>query len=100
MARSREADAEAKRRKRNDSIGWAIESDVTRAVEDLGGSLTGITFKWDTYQVMAIIKADFEGKDMVAFCASGDWPSVILKLVAEGKGNKLRWRPDKYRGPN
>lgn len=75
-----------------DAHDWALEG----AIRVLGAELLGINVKFRGSDWLATVKADFDGTTMIAFSGAETWAGCILKLTREAKGNRLKWRVDKW----
>ena len=75
----------------------AVFGGLDAAVARAGGELTGFNVKIDSYETLLVIKADFPGGPMVAFCGAGGLAEALAKATKEANGDRLRWRVDKFR---
>lgn len=95
---SRQLDVKAEERetaKRNELV-KALEYGLAGAVEFQGGTLRGLAIRYDDFSCLLTIKADFDGKWMVAHMSSDTMPNSILATFAAARRNKLSWSRDKY----
>jgi len=88
------------RQARKDSAALSVlNGGLVAAVSRAGGELTGFTAKIDPVETLLVIKAEFPGGPMVAFCGSADLKSALVKAAREAARDNLRWKQDRYAGP-
>lgn len=98
MSRQLEQQAEERFARRKSGIIKAVEFGVERTIQDCGMQLTGVAFKMNGGDCLAIVKASSADGPLVCFVGAEDWGSVLMKLVREGQRGRLRWKPDEYVG--
>ena len=96
MSRQLEQDAEDRQARRWANTGKAIARDLHKAVERNGGFLTGFTMKFDEFDALLVLKAEFPGGPQVAFVGGGSPEGCVLKAVSEAKRDGLKWKPDRW----
>jgi hypothetical protein len=70
-----------------------LEDGVTHA----GGVLVGLSIKFNGFDCLLTLKAEFPAGMMVGFVGGDDLPHVIRKAAAEAVRDKVKWRQDKWR---
>ena len=65
-------------------------------VEQAGGVFLGLSVRPNIGHCLIVIRADFEGKRMVAFVSHTTAAQSITKASRELRNGGLRWRPDKF----
>lgn len=68
-----------------------------RLIEAVGGEFTGLSAKPGGGGVLLVVKANFEGKDMVCFFSALDIASAMVLGASAIDGNKAKWKPDVFR---
>lgn len=96
MTRQLEVVQEERELKRQSALVRALEFELPGILEMQGITLLGFAVKWDAYDCLLTLKADFGGKRQVAFCGGSSVVDSILKAVSAAKGERLRWKVDKY----
>ena len=96
MTRQLEVVYEERRARRNKEIIAAVEFDLKAAVEHAGAEYLGFAFRDNAGGGLMTIKGVIAGRRQVAFVGSEDLGSTLIKAVREARGDKLRWREDKY----
>ena len=66
-------------------------------IERAGGQFKGISIRPHIGYSLIIIRANFEGRHMVAFCSADTAAQSITKAHKELHNGGLQWRTDKYR---
>ena len=98
MSRQLEEMSERRSVRRHLAIVKAVEFELERSVGAAGGDLQGFAFKNRGSDCLLILKVILAGKAQVAFVGGEDLGSCLIKAVREAKGDKLKWREDKYVG--
>ena len=89
---------EGKRRQaRRKAIVVAVEYGILAGVEALGGELRGVSIRTTPQNYLMTLRVEFDSGLMIAFVGSDDLGSLLIKVVRELEGNKLRFREDAYR---
>ena len=96
MSRQLEQKSEDRGRAKMVRLKAACDGALTGAVEHSGGILLGMSVKFDPYEVLVTLRAEFPGGRMVAFVGGDSLSSCLLKVVREGRRDGLKWRPDRY----
>jgi hypothetical protein len=100
MTRHTEASVEEKAQRKATRVANAVDGGLERAVQRAGGDLLGLSVKLNPVECLLVIKAEFPAGRMVAFCASSDLASALIKAVHEAANDRLRWREDRYAAPS
>ena len=96
MTRQLEQESEERNRGRMVRLQAACDGALTGAVEHSGGILLGMSVKFEPYDVLVTLRAEFPGGRMVAFVGGDSLSSCLLKVVREGRRDGLKWRQDRY----
>lgn len=70
-----------------------------KLIEAVGGELTGLSAKPSGGGVLLVIKASFEGKQMVCFTSALDLASAMVMAAASIDANTAKWRADTFAKP-
>jgi hypothetical protein len=70
-----------------------LEDGVSRA----GGVLVGLSVKFNGFDCLLTLKAEFPAGMMVGFVGGEDLAHVIRKAAAEAVRDTVKWREDKWR---
>jgi hypothetical protein len=97
MTRTNDLDLELKQQKVWNNIAKASIGGLEKAVDRMGGEMTGVNFKVGDYDYLAIIKAEFPAGPQVCFVGGSSIGDVLQKAASSGWQDKLSWRPDRYR---
>jgi hypothetical protein len=76
-----------------------LEYGLVGSLETQGIELLGFAFKYDAFNCLMTIKAVVGGVHSVCFVGSDTLINCILKSYAEARGDRLKWRADKYAKP-
>ena len=96
MSRQLEQVSEDRDRARMVRVMAACDGALMAAVEHSGGVLLGMSVKFEPYEALITLRAEFPGGRMVAFVGGDSLASCLLKVVREGRRDGLKWRPDRY----
>lgn len=96
MTRQLEQEYEVRQARRSKLIVEAVEYALEGAINHSGAEFYGFAAKFTPGECLLVIKGDLAGRRQVAFVGSEDFGSAMLKAVRLGKGDKLKWRDDKY----
>ena len=88
---------EAAREKYLAQVGLYLEEGLPQAVARQGGIFTGMTVKWDEFETLVIMRADFPGNPMVAFVSGADMAYCVRQAYQKARQDLLKWKVDKYR---
>jgi len=69
-----------------------------RQIQAVGGVFTGLSVKSNGGGVLLVVKANFEGRNMVCFTSALAITSAMIMADTAILGNTARWRPDSYAG--
>lgn len=97
MSRQLEQVQEDRETKRREALVRALEYELPGVLEIQGIQLRGFAVKWDAYDCLMTIKAEFAGERQVAFVGGGSVIDCILKAVQAAKYDRLRWKADIYK---
>jgi hypothetical protein len=89
----READKSDKRRL---ALLIAVEYGLVEALQSAGAVLVGFSVGFRGGDVLMTLRADFEGRRMIAFVGADGLGNLFIKAAKEASYNKLKWREDKY----
>lgn len=96
MSRQLEHAAEVKEANRNQAVVRALDYGFVGALEAQGIELLGFAFRYNAYDSLMTIKAVVGGQQQVCFVGSESLAGCILKAQSDARGDRLKWRPDKY----
>lgn len=96
MSRQLDQKQEDRARARMVRLSAACDGALMGAVEHSGGILLGMSVKFETYDTLLTLRAEFPGGRMVAFVGGDSLGSALLKVVREGRRDGLKWRQDRY----
>ena len=98
MSRQLEQVVEERTARRQRSLVKAVEFELAEVVSRSGGELVGFSVKLVPGSCLLVLRVILAGRLQVAFVGGEDFGSCLLKAVQEGRGDKLKWREDKYVG--
>jgi hypothetical protein len=61
-----------------------------------GNVLTGLNIKRDEYGWLVVVKAESQGRSVVAFTGATYWQDIPELLRWQIEHNQLSWRDDRY----
>lgn len=96
MSRQLDIEREARETARRDQLVKVMEYGLVGALESQGIELLGFAFKYDAFNSLMTIKAEFGGKRQVCFVGSDSVINCFLKAYSEARNSRLKWREDKY----
>jgi len=96
MSRQLELLQEERQAKRHAKLVKVLEFGLIGAFGHTGDVLTGFSVKLEEWECLMTIRAVRDGVPSVAFVASLDLVSTLLKAEREAIRGKLVWRVDKY----
>ena len=96
MSRQLDVARETREAKRVSSLVRALEFGLAGAISNQGMQLRGIAIKYEDLNSLLTIKAEVNGRVLVAFVGSDSMISCILTAEAKALANTLQWRPDRY----
>lgn len=96
MTRQLEQGSEDRDRAKMVRLMAACDGALMAAVEHSGGILLGMSVKFEAYESLVTLRAEFPGGRMVAFVGGDSLASCLLKVVREGRRDGLKWRHDRY----
>lgn len=96
MTRQLEAKKEQRETARLNALAKALDYGLAGALEAQGIILIGFAIKYDAFNCLMTIRAEFGGVRNVAFVGSDNIINCILKAQSEARGDRLKWRVDKY----
>lgn len=96
MSRQLEQKQEEQQTARNNALVRALEYGIVGALEAQGIMLLGFSFKYDAFNCLMTIKADFGNNKQVCFVGSESVIGCILRAQSDARNDGLSWRPDKY----
>lgn len=85
------------RKKYSKPVVYMLTGGLEYLVGEAGGELQGFSMRPQYGDALVVVRAEFEGKAMVAFASSATGAGAISRLHKELRGGKLKWRPDKYK---
>lgn len=97
LSRQLEQQTEERDTKRRDALYKTLEFDLAGVIAFGGGELTGFAMNYEEFSCLVVLKADFEGKNMVSFIYSDTMTNCLLRAVSLGKNNRLKWKLDVWR---
>lgn len=98
MSRQLEQDQEIAQSKRAMQLYRVCSGGLEAAVSRHGGTLYGFSTKFNGYEVLITLRAEFPGGPQVSFIGAHDLAAALVKANAQAKGDTLRWRADKFVG--
>lgn len=78
------------------AVVYMLTGGLEHLIEHWGGSCRGISIRSTEADTLLVIRADFEGKAMVAFVGAATGVHSIAKAHYDLRNGGLRWRPDRY----
>lgn len=75
---------------------YMLTGGLEQLIGDWGGTCRGFSLRSTSQDSLLVIRADFEGKAMVAFVGAATGVHAISKAHHELRNGGLRWRPDRY----
>lgn len=96
MTRQLEAVLEARQSRELDRVYRVVYGGLSVAVKSLGAELTGFSVKFGPADCLMVLKADFEGRPMVAFVGGEDFARLLVKAERGASHNELRWKEDRW----
>ena len=91
-----ERSAQASADKRHRKVGRVVDGGLKEAVQRSGGELLGFSVKYNGYDCLMTLRAEFPGGRMVAFVGASTLPSAMIRAWQDGNQDGLRWREDKF----
>lgn len=84
-----------------ENLGYRLVYATTGGLEHLvskrGGLLKGLTIRGADEDCLLVLRADFEGKSMVAFIGAATGAHALCQAEKKLRTGTLKWRKDKYR---
>lgn len=99
MSRQLDLKAELRETAKRDALVKALEFGLVGALENQGIDLLGFAFKYDAWNCLMTIKAEVGGFRQICFVGSDTVINCILKASADASNSRLKWRRDKFHGP-
>lgn len=65
-------------------------------VDQIGGELSGFTMRSSGFDTLLVLRADFDGKSMVAFVGGNTGASCLARAETQLRNGGLKWRKDRY----
>lgn len=96
MTRHLDANEEERQVKRDKAVLRALHFGLVNAVQQNGTELLGFSVRLDEWDTLITLRAVEDGVRKVAFVGADTLPNAIIKVVREGKRDKLVWREDKW----
>ena len=96
MSRQLEQVREQKQQRRDNAVLLALDGGLVESVGRAGGDLQGLAISLRGGDCLITVKATLAGKEQIAFVGAEDLIGCILKVVREARGDRLRWREDRY----
>lgn len=75
----------------------AVYGGLERGVEKAGGQLVGLSVKFNGFDCLLTLKAEFPAGMMVGFVGGEDLAQVLRKGASEAVRDNVKWRADKWR---
>ncbi len=72
------------------------DSAMAYAVQAQGCRLKGFSVRLAPEDCLITVRADFEGKQMVAFVGATTLSNALLKVTRDAVSGKLKWRDDRF----
>lgn len=76
----------------------AVYGGLEKGVEHAGGVLVGLSVKFNGFDCLLTLKAEFPSGMMVGFVGGEDLAQVLRKAASETVRDGVKWREDKWRG--
>lgn len=96
MTRQLEAKREQRQAKKDRALLIALEGGLEDDVARAGGVLTGFSARLAGVDCLLTVRATLAGKPQICFIGAESLVEAILKLGREARGDKLKWRVDKF----
>lgn len=96
MSSTEERAAEQRQSRRAYRLYMALDGGLELAIEQMGGRLVGVSLRTNPQDVLATIRADFEGEGMIAFVGGSTIGNALAKGEREARSNALKWKEDRW----
>jgi hypothetical protein len=96
MTRHLDADHEDRQVRKDAALVAAVNFGIVNAVQMNGRELLGFSVRMDEWETLITLRAVDQGERLVAFVGAETLPSALIKVVREGKRDKLVWRADEW----
>jgi len=96
MTRHLDADREDKQARQDAAVVAAVNFGIVNAVQLNGRELLGFSVRLEEWETLITLRAAEGGERLVAFVGAETLPGALLKVVREGKRDKLVWRADEW----
>lgn len=98
MSRQLDQTGENKNARLVRDAGKAVNGGLESALKRGGRDFRGLTIKWNGLEALCVVKARWEGQDVISFVGSSGVAECLAKAHRDAASGKLRWRADKYSG--
>jgi hypothetical protein len=78
---------------------YMLTGGLEHLIDKQGGTCRGFSLRSTFEDSLLVIRADFEGKAMVAFVGAATGVHALSTAHRELRNGGLRWRPDRYAKP-
>jgi hypothetical protein len=75
---------------------YMLTGGLEHRVAGVGGVCLGISLRGVEGDCLIVVRADFEGKKMVAFTGGVTMAGALVRLEKGLRKNEVRWQPDKF----
>lgn len=96
MTRHLDAEVEERQSRQDAALLKAVHFGLQGAVAHNGYELLGFSVRIDEYECLVTLRAMLEGERVVAFVGAETLAAAFVKVVRDGKRDKLTWRADKW----
>lgn len=96
MTRQLEQATELRRESQVKKLHSVLDFELAGAIEFQGMRLLGVAITYDPFYVRVVLKAECEGKRLVAFVSSDTMVNALIQAQSAAARNTLHWAIDKY----
>ncbi len=96
MSRQLDVKREQREDQRRDALVKALEFGLVGALESQGIDLRGFSIKYEAFNCLLTLRADRNGKWIIAHIGSDTMVNAILRAESDALHQALRWADDKY----